>query len=86
MRIIGRNRQGLLISLAVMFCFAQQPVIARSSTMLYQEITGIALFYLLLYGGALELVKRRWLLVVGAAALLTRDSMWIYLFTLTCLT
>jgi hypothetical protein len=85
LRILGRNRQGLLISLAVMFCFAQQPVIARISMTLYQEITGIALFYLLLNGGALELAKRRWLLVAGAAALLARDSMWIYLFTLTLL-
>ncbi|MBN1566485.1 MAG: hypothetical protein JXA73_01455 [Acidobacteria bacterium] len=85
LRFLGRNWRGLLISLAVMFCFAQQAVIARSSTTLYQEITAIALFYLLLYGGALELARRRWLPVVGAAALLTRDSMWFYLFSLTLL-
>jgi len=85
LRILGRNWQGLFISLTVMFFFAQQQVIARSSTTLYQEITGIALFYLLLYGGALQLAKRWWLPVVGAAALLTRDSVWIYLFALTLL-
>lgn len=85
LRFLGRNWEGLLISLAVMFCFAQQRVIAPNSTMLYQEIIGIALFYLLLYGGTLELAKRRWLLLVGATAMLARDSIWIYLFTLTLL-
>jgi hypothetical protein len=85
LRILGRSRPGLLISLAVMFFFAQQRVIARNGIALYQEITGIALLYLLLYGGALELARRRWLLAAGALALLARDSMWIYLFTLTVL-
>jgi hypothetical protein len=85
LRLLGRNWRGLLISLAAMFFFAQQQVIARSSITLYQEITGIALFYLLLNGGMLELARRRWLLIVGAAALLARDSWWIYLFALTLL-
>jgi hypothetical protein len=85
LRLIGRNWHGLLTSLVLMFCFTQQRVIARSSVALYQEIAGIALFFILLYGGALELARRRWLLIVGAAALLARDSMWIYLFALTLL-
>ena len=83
LRFLGRSRQSLLIILAFMLCFAQQPVMAHTSTMLYQEITGTALFYLLLYGGALELSKRRWLLAAGTVALLARDSMWIYLLALT---
>jgi hypothetical protein len=85
LRMLGRSRQGLLISLTLMFCFAQQAAGSRGSISLHQEITGTALFYLLLYGGALELARHRWLLVAGAAALLARDSIWIYLFALTVL-
>ena len=85
LRFLGRDRRSLLISLIFMFCFAQQQVIGRISSVLLQEITAIALFYLLVHGGALELAKRRWMLAAGAAALLARDSVWIYLISLTLL-
>ena len=76
LRILGRNRRGLLISLAAMFCFAQQRVIAQSSTSLYQEITATALFYVLLCGGALELARRRWMLVLGAVMAVEKNMPW----------
>lgn len=84
-RIIGRTYLGLLFTLAVMLCFAQQQQVASLSVRLYQEITGIALFYALLYAGALELPKRPLLLLIAGAALLARDTFWIYLLSLTLL-
>jgi hypothetical protein len=52
---------------------------------LYQEIVAIALFYVLLYTGALNLRKRPVLLLIGGIALMARETFLIYLFSLTLL-
>ena len=75
----------LMFTLLLMFCFAYQWAIQFVSTRLYQEALALAALYLLLWGGAIELKDNKWLLPVGAAALLTRECFWIYLFALCLL-
>ncbi len=85
LRLLGLKWSGILLSLAAMAGFGQQMLVAHLSVTLYQEVLGAAIFYLLLYGGALEL-KQSWKLVaLGTVGLLTRDTFQIYLFVLTVL-
>ena len=83
--LAGRTRASLIFSLLLMFCFAHQRVVLRLGIDLYQEIIEMALFYLLLWGGALELRKSKWLLPAGGAGLMTRDSFSIYLLAVSLL-
>ncbi|MCI0416012.1 hypothetical protein L0222_24830 [bacterium] len=76
---------GLLFTLLIVFSFSFQSYLKNLSILLCQESIDLALFYLLLWGGALELKKNKWLLPIGAAALLTRESFWIYLLVITVL-
>ncbi len=85
LRCLGRTWSGILFTLAVMFCFAEQGLVSRASTTLYQETLGVAFFYLLLYLGALNLRKAPVLILLGALALLTRDTFQFYLLSLTLL-
>jgi hypothetical protein len=74
-----------MFTLLLMFCFAYQWEIQFVSTRLYQEALALAGFYILLWAGAIELKDNKWLLPIGAAALLTRECFWIYLLTLCLL-
>ena len=85
LRLLGRTWSGILFTLAAMFCFAEQRLISGLAVTLYQEILGVAFFYLLLYSGALDLRKARVLVLLGALALLTRDTFQFYLLALTLL-
>ncbi len=84
-RFTGPGYGGLLFALLAMFCFAYQRTFTHVSVDLYQEITEAALFFLLVWAGAMEFRKSKFLLLAGCAALLARDSFWIYLFSLTIL-
>lgn len=81
----GKNRSAFYFSLLLMFCFAYQQNITFLSVNLYQEMLEIALFYILLYSGALDLRKSKLLLAVAGIALLTRDTFLVYLFAITLL-
>jgi hypothetical protein len=83
LRMLGRTWSGILFTLAVMFCFAENRLVSGLATTLYQEILGVAFFYLLLYLGALDLKKAGVLVLLGALALLTRDTFQFYLLSLT---
>jgi hypothetical protein len=85
LRLLGRTWSGILFTLAVMFCFAENQLVSGLATTLYQEVLGAAFFYLLLYAGALDLGKARVLVILGALALLTRDTFQFYLLSLTLL-
>jgi hypothetical protein len=85
LRLLGRTWPGILFTLTVMFCFAENRLVSGLATTLYQEILGVAFFYLLLYLGALDLRKARVLVLLGALALLTRDTFQFYLLSLTLL-
>ncbi len=84
-RLAGPGYLGLAFSLLLMFCFAHQRVLLRLNGQPYQEGIELALFYVLLWAGALELRKSRWLVAIGAAALLTRETFWIYLLAVSLL-
>ncbi len=84
-RRLGCTWAGLALTLAVMFCFAEQRLVSDLATRLYQETLGVAFFYWLLQAGALDLRKSRVVLLVGALALVTRDTFQIYLLVLTLL-
>jgi hypothetical protein len=84
-RLTGRSREGAIFAVALSLCFLNQHPVFDQGGQLMQEGLGMALFFLLLLGGALELRKSKWLLVAGCAALLARDAFWIYLFALTLL-
>ena len=84
-RYTGETYTSLGVALLLMVCFAFQHIMTFLSTHLYQEMMAAALLFSLLWGGALELRKSRWLLLAGCAAMLTRDTFWIYLFVLTAL-
>ena len=81
----GRDRSGLVFSLALAFCFSRQEMIMSLGMSLMQEIIGVALFLMLLQAGALELRKKWWLFLIVVLALLTRDDFWIYLFVVSLL-
>jgi hypothetical protein len=85
LRLLGRTWSGILFTLSVMFCFAEHRLLSHLATTLYQETLGAAFFYLLLYLGALHLRKARVLVLLGALALLTRDTFQFYLLSLTLL-
>ncbi len=65
----GRTRLGLTFSLALAFLFARQQMIMYLGMSLMQEIIGIALLFLLLQAGALELKKKWWVLLAVVPAL-----------------
>jgi hypothetical protein len=85
LRILGRAGGGSLPAMFLMGAFAYQQAVAPCSVQLYQEILGSALFFWLLQGGALDLRKSRFLLLLAAAALITRETFWIYLLVVTAL-
>ncbi|MCL5746413.1 MAG: hypothetical protein M1541_21195 [Acidobacteria bacterium] len=84
-RLSGYSRAGLAFALLLMFCFAQQVVVRALGVLLYQEIIELALFYVLLWAGVLEGRRAFWVLALATVALLTRESFWIYLATLSLL-
>lgn len=81
----GRTREGLLFSTLLVFLFARQNMIMDLGSSLMQEIIGVALLYLLVLGGGLELKKKGWLVLAAIPALMTRDDFWIYLFVVSLL-
>lgn len=85
LRLLGRTYSGLLLSLALMFLFAQNRSVSRLSVTLYQEIIGIAFLYALLYLGALTLHRSPVLLAIAAVSMLVRDTFAIYLFAFSLL-
>jgi hypothetical protein len=85
LRLLGRTWSGILFTLAVMFCFAENRLVSSLAVTLYQEILGVAFLYLLLYLGALDLRRAGVLVLLGALALLTRDTFQFYLLSLTLL-
>ena len=68
-----------------MVCFGLNPLVQGLSVALYQEMLGIALFYLLLVGGVLEGRRSPLLWLAAAAALVNRDTFWIYLLVVSAL-
>lgn len=85
-RILGSRRyETVIFSVFLMFCFAFNGAIASLSVRMYQEILEIALFYMLIYLGALELKKRWYIVAIAAAGLLARETFWIYLLAITAL-
>jgi hypothetical protein len=78
----GSMRGDLMFTLIVVICFAYQWEVQWISTRLYQESLALAGFYVLLWGGAVELRDNKWLLPIAAAALLTRECLWIYLLAI----
>ena len=84
-RFTGSTRGGLVFTLLLMGGFAYQEVVPSASVQLYQEILGSFFFFFLLHAGALELRKSKILLVAVWAALITRETFWIYLFVVTAL-
>ncbi|MBN2491832.1 MAG: hypothetical protein JXQ29_13380 [Planctomycetes bacterium] len=81
----GRARGGGVFALLLMGAFAYHITVAPCSVQLYQEIVSSALFFYLIQAGALELRKRKRLVLIAWAALLTREIFWIYLLVLTVL-
>lgn len=90
-RLSGYSRAGFAFALALMFCFAHQRLVQWLGLNLYQEILELAFFFLLLWavlhwtGGGIRIRAAAWVLPFAAAALLIRESFWIYLFTTTLL-
>jgi hypothetical protein len=80
-----RSHADLMFTLLLMLCFAYAGIIQFLSTRLYQEPLALAGFFVLLWAGAIELRYTRWLLLIGVAALLTREDFWIYLLALCLL-
>jgi len=84
-RETAKTYSDLAFTLLLLFCFAYQWEVQFLSTRLYQESLALAGFYMLLWGGAIELRDNRWLLPIGVAALLTRECFWIYLLAICLL-
>jgi len=84
-RLSGGGRSGLALSVFLMFCFGHQRIVLFLSTNLYQEIVVVALFYALLYFGALDLHRSGLVVFLMALALLTREIFVIYLAVVTVL-
>jgi len=83
--LAGGSRTALAFALLFALIFARQTLILSLATTLMQEIIGLALFFLLLHAGALELKKKWWLVAIAGLALLTRETFWIYLFVVSLL-
>jgi hypothetical protein len=81
-RQTGGTRADLMFTLLVVICFAYQLEVQWISTRLYQESLALAGFYVLLWGGAIELRDNKWLVPIAAAALLTRECFWIYMLAI----
>ena len=84
-KMLGRSRSTLWFLALLLAAFAGQEVVSSAGHRLMQEITGMALLYLLLVCGALELRGKRGIVLVAMAAMLARDSFWIYLFVFSIL-
>jgi hypothetical protein len=82
-RSVGRPKTAVIAAGFVMLCFASQSRFV--ATRLYQEILVSACLYGLVALGALELKKDARLVLIGAVAMMVRDTFWIYLFALTVL-
>ena len=82
-RILHKGFWGLLFSIFLMIFFSFQPEVRFLGLNLYQEIIETALFYILLYLGALNLKKKWSLLIIATFALLTRDTFSLYLLVIT---
>ena len=81
----GKDRAALVFAILFAFCFARQQVVLSLGTKLMQETIGLPMFLMLILGGALELRKNAWLVILAACALMTRDDFWIYLAVVSIL-